>query len=65
MKKYPFLGINQFNDKNYVVLFTEPDRGVVVLNETDSEKLAFGTIDNFDESQFELLPPDQCVRLSN
>ena len=37
----------------------------VVLNETDSEKLAFGTIDNFDESQFELLPPDQCVRLSN
>lgn len=64
-KNYPYLGINHLDDKSYVVFFTEPDRGVVVLNETDSDKIRFGTINNFDETQFELLPPDHCVRLSN
>lgn len=64
-EKYPYLGINKINDKNYVVLFLEEDRGIVVMNETDSEKIKFGLIDNFDESKFEMLPPDQCVRLSN
>ena len=64
-EKYPYLGINKINDKNYVVLFLEEDSGIVVMNETDSEKIKFGLIDNFDESKFEMLPPDQCVRLSN
>lgn len=63
--KYPYLAINQFEGKNYVVLFVEPDRGVIVMNETNNEKLKFGTISDFDETQFEVLPQDQCVRLSN
>lgn len=65
MKKYPFLGINHVDGKSYVVFFTEPDRGVIVLNETDKEELSFGTVGNFDETQFEFLSPDQCIRLQN
>ena len=64
-EKYPYLGINQFEGKNYVVLFVEPDRGVILMNETDNDKLKFGTITDFDETQFEVLPQEQCVRLSN
>ena len=64
-EKYPYLGINHINDKPYVVLFTEEERGVVVMNETDSDTIKFGYIGNFDEDQFEKLPPDQCVRLNN
>lgn len=64
-KSYPYLGIRQINGKSYVVLFTEEDAGVVVMNETDSEKIKFGLIGNFDETEFEKLPQDQCVRLNN
>lgn len=64
-EKYPYLGINHIDDKSYVVLFTEEDTGVVLLNETNSEVIKFGLISNFDETKFEPLPPDQCVRLSN
>lgn len=64
-KSYPYLGIRQINGKSYVVLFTEEDTGVVVMNETDSEKIKFGLIGSFDETEFEKLPQDQCVRLNN
>lgn len=64
-ESYPYLGIRQINGKNYVVLFTEEDTGVVVMNETDSEKIKFGLIGNFDETEFEKLSQDQCVRLNN
>jgi hypothetical protein len=64
-EKYPYLAINYIDDKSYVVLFTEEDYGVVVMNETDSQTIKFGHIGNFDENQFEILSPDQCVRLSN
>ena len=64
-EKYPYLGINYIDDKPYVVLFTEEETGIVVMNETNSETIKFGKIDNFDESQFEFLPEDQCVRLNN
>ena len=64
-ENYPYLGIRQINGKSYVVLFTEEDTGVVVMNETDSEKIKFGLIGNFDETEFEKLPQDQCVRLNN
>ena len=62
---YPYLGRNYINGKPYVVLFTEEDTGVVVMNETDSQGIVFGAIGSFDENSFELLPPDECVRLSN
>ena len=62
---YPYLGRNYINGKPYVVLFTEEEKGVVVMNETDSQEIVFGTIGSFDENSFELLPPDECVRLSN
>jgi hypothetical protein len=64
-EKYPYLGINYIDEKPYVVLFTEEEHGVVVMNETDSQTIKFGYIGNFDESQFEFLPQDQCVRLNN
>ena len=64
-ESYTYLGIRQINGKNYVVLFTEEDTGVVVMNETDSEKIKFGLIGSFDETEFEKLPQDQCVRLNN
>ena len=64
-ENYPYLGIKQIDGKSYVVMFTEEDKGVVVMNETDSEKIKFGLIGSFDETEFEKLPPDRCVRLSN
>ena len=64
-EKYPYLGINYIDGKPYVVLFTEEEYGVVLMNETNSDKIKFGYIGNFDESMFEMLPPDQCVRLNN
>ena len=64
-ESYPYLGIRQINGKSYVVLFTEEDTSVVVMNETDSEKIKFGLIGSFDETEFEKLPQDQCVRLNN
>ena len=62
---YPYLGRNYINGKPYVVLFTEEETGVVVMNETDSQEIVFGTIGTFDENSFELLPPDECVRINN
>ena len=63
--KYPYLGIKEVDGKHYVVLFTEEDTGVIVMSEINDEKIKFGYIGSFDETQFELLPKDQCVRLSN
>ena len=63
--EYPYLGRNHVNDKPYVVLFTEPETGVVVFDETDSDNIKFGKIAQFDEDSFELLPPDEFIRLSN
>lgn len=64
-EKYPYLGINYIDEKPYVVLFTEEEYGVVIANDTDSKNIKFGQIGNFDETQFEMLPEGQCVRLSN
>jgi len=63
--EYPYLGRNYVDGKPYVVLFTGEETGVVVMNETDSNDIKFGTIGNFDEKLFELLPPDECVRINN
>lgn len=64
-KKYPYLGRHYVDNKPYVVLFTEHETGVVVMNETNNTKIKFGAYLSFDESLFELLPPNECVRLSN
>ena len=63
--EYPYLGRKFLDGKPYVVLFTEPDYGVVVVNETTSENIKFGAIMSFDENSFELLPPNEVVRLNN
>lgn len=62
---YPFLAKKYVNEKPYVVLFLEENKGVVVVNETDSKNIKFGQYDDFDENEFELLPPDEVVRLNN
>lgn len=64
-KKYPYLGRNYIDGKPYVVLFTEEETGVVVVNETNSPNVKFGAYTFFDEEQFEPLPPNECVRISN
>ena len=48
-----------------MVWFLEEETGIVVMNATDSQEVAFATKGHFDENVFELLPPDECVRLSN
>ena len=63
--EYPYLGRKFLDGKPYVVLFTEPDYGVVVVNETTNENIKFGAIMSFDENSFELLPPNEVVRLNN
>ena len=65
MKSYPYLGRAYENEKMYVVLFLEKNYGVVVLNETNNSQYNFGTLNEFDESKFDYLPPEECVRLSN
>lgn len=64
---YPYLGRNNVNGKDIVVLFTDEDCGVVVMSEFDKgDKFAFGKyLENFAEEQFEVLPPDLQVSLSN
>lgn len=65
-KKYPYLGKKSYNGKEYVVMFTEEDYGVVVMSEvTNVEQLQFGKTGDFDEKLFEYLEPERCVRLSN
>ena len=63
--KYPYLGRNYINNKPYVVLFLEEETGVVVVDETEGDTIKFGQYGNFDENVFELLTPDEVVRLSN
>lgn len=63
--KYPYLGRNFIDNKAYIVLFTEPDTGVVILNDTDSPRIKFGMYGGFAEEKFEFLPPEVCVRLQN
>lgn len=63
--EYPFLGRNYVKGKAYVVMFTEPDYGVVLMDETDADDIKFGQIGAFDEGMFELLPPDECIRINN
>ena len=65
IKKYPYLGRKYVDGKAYVVLFSEEDMGTVVMNETNSRRIKFGTYGSFDESAFEVLPPNECVRLNN
>lgn len=62
---YPYLGRHYIKDKPYVVLFLEEETGVVVVDETEGDSIKFGQYGNFDENEFELLPPDEVVRLSN
>ena len=63
--EYPYLGRNYVNGKPYVVLFLKEDNGIVLMNETGIDDIKFGTIGDFDEEAFELLPPDECVRINN
>lgn len=64
-KVYPYLGRNYVNEKPYVVLFNEEDMGMVVMCEATDVTFKFGDYLSFDESLFEVLPNDVCVRLSN
>lgn len=64
--KYPYLGRKMIKDKQYVVMFVEEDYGLIVMNEIeDNENIFFGKLGDFAEETFELLPPDECVRLQN
>lgn len=62
---YPYLGRKRIGDKQYVVMFVEEDYGLVVLNDTDEKNIQFGKLGDFAEEQFEILPREECVRLSN
>ena len=62
---YPYLARNFVNGKQYVVLFIEEEKGIVLLNETDSKNIQFGKMGTWDEGAFEILPPDECIRLNN
>lgn len=65
-KIYPYLAKNSYKEHEYVVLFSEPDRGTIVMSDiTDNPKLKFGTIGNFAEELFEVLGKDVCVRINN
>ena len=66
MGNYPYLGVKTFEDETqYVVLFTEQDYGVVVMNNTSNENIKFGLISSFDENEFDFLDKEQCVIINN
>ena len=62
---YPYLGRSYIDGRPYVVFFTEPNTGVVVLNNTDSPHIRFGMYGSFDEEKFDILPPELCIRIQN
>ena len=64
--RYPYLAKRMIGNKQYVVFFSEENYGTVVLSEiTDDPDVALGTINDFDESTFEILGPGQIVRITN
>lgn len=64
--EYPYLGRNVVEGGGeYVVLFTEPETGVVVYCEKESDNVKFGKLSQFAEETFEFLPEGEFVRLSN
>lgn len=71
--KYPYLAKKVYTtdsketkkENSYVVMFTEEEKGVVLVNDTDNENIYVGKIGTFDEETFEILPPNVCVRLNN
>lgn len=65
MNKYPFLAKKLINNRPYVVLFVEPDYGMVVANETEESTIKFGQIGDFDEKSFEVLSSNEFITLSN
>ena len=62
---YPYLGHIENDKENLVILFLKENYGMVVMSNVPDENLSFGTLSNFNEKDFELLPKDRCVRLSN
>lgn len=63
---YPYLGTKKIeDDKMIVIFFTENNKGVVVMSETQDEEYRFGRYGIFDENEFELLGEGICVRLNN
>lgn len=63
--KQKYLATKYVNGKPLVVWFLKENEGVVVVNETGDYDYQFGEIYTFNPDEFELLPPDQNVRLSN
>ena len=64
---HPYLGKNNVNGQDIVVLFTDADCGVIVMSQSEQDdKFAFGKYyENFAEEQYEVLPPNLQVSLSN
>lgn len=63
---YPYLGRNYIGDKPYVVMFEKENSGMVLVNETDSDTIKFGKYyTDLEEDEFEFLPSEEFVRLSN
>lgn len=63
---YPYLARGHSDDGGqYVVMFVENEKGVVLVNETHSENIYLGKIGLFDEDNFEPLPRGEYVRLNN
>lgn len=73
INNYPYLGVH-YVEKNeehleqsvcYVVLFTEPDYGVCVMNNTNLANISFAKIGDYAEETFEMLPIGMPIRLTN
>ena len=64
-KSYPYLGRRVFDGKQIVIFFLRKNYGVVVTSDDTVQGLSFGTIGDFDETYYEYLDKDLCVRLSN
>lgn len=62
---YPYLGTKVEDGRQLTVFFTEENKGVVVDDTDKGNANVFGLYADFEESEFELLPQNMCVRISN
>lgn len=64
-REYPYLGRNNVGEEYYIVMFTEPNYGVVIDGDIESDRIKVGYIGDFEEKQFEFLPEGEYVQLEN
>ena len=63
-RTYPYLGGKTEDNKNAVVMFCEPNKGICLQN-SGMENIPFGVYMEYNENEFTFVDPSINVRLNN